>query len=86
LTEQVDKDCIVREEKSMRNKRAFVVSLTLIAVRFLISSAFASQLVDQTWLPGTVIRTTYGQYVDEVPRPGRANGANDLTITQSEFQ
>ncbi len=49
-------------------------------------SAFASKLVEQTWLPGIDIATQYGQYVDEVPKPARVNGANHLTISEQEFQ
>jgi spore coat protein A, manganese oxidase len=68
------------------NSRLTYIVLVILAALFPVLSAFGSHLVDQTWLPGTDIKNLYGQFVDEVPRPGRVNGANELIISQSEFQ
>ncbi len=73
----------MRKRTKLFNHAILIVAALFIAPA---GSVFASQLVNQTWLPGTFIKNTYGQFVDEVPRPGRVNGANAITISENEFQ
>jgi hypothetical protein len=74
------------EQLMTKSKLIYLGVVVLVQLLLLSGGVHASQLVDQTWLTGTEIRTTYGQFVDEIPRPARVGGANDLTISEHEFQ